>query len=216
MTSAPQAIGDRLPGWYGKLPGTGDFAHRRLPNSFLTNWDAWLLQGFHNLRIARPDWAQRFLVSPVWFFILGRDVVDPSQWMGILMPSVDSAGRYFPLTLAIELNEDTLEISAEKASGFLCWWAVSAKLAVVGLNDDMDAGQFDTLLHREFLPHRESTIPTHSTMRLCARGESSWIKQPLESHSGDLSMVGLPTGLSFNSLFDCAPVFDRDSDEVTT
>ncbi|MGO8543079.1 TagF domain-containing protein, partial [Rhizobium leguminosarum] len=31
-----------LPAWFGKLPGMGDFAHRRLPQDFLAAWDQWL------------------------------------------------------------------------------------------------------------------------------------------------------------------------------
>ena len=34
-------------GWYGKLPGLGDFAMRRLPPEFVSHWDAWLQSGLH-------------------------------------------------------------------------------------------------------------------------------------------------------------------------
>src|SRR5438067_2216216 len=29
-------------GWYGKIPGTGDFIARRMPSSFSEAWDRWL------------------------------------------------------------------------------------------------------------------------------------------------------------------------------
>ena len=29
-------------GWYGKIPGTGDFIARRVPASFREPWDRWL------------------------------------------------------------------------------------------------------------------------------------------------------------------------------
>ena len=28
-----------IPGWYGKIPSLGDFASRRLPQSFVAAWD---------------------------------------------------------------------------------------------------------------------------------------------------------------------------------
>lgn len=215
MTVALQAVAQSLPGWYGKLPGMGDFAHRRLPSSFLRVWDAWLQQGFHELRTTQPDWTRHFLDSSIWFFTLGRNVVDSNQWMGVLMPSVDSAGRYFPLTLATELNEAALEVSAERASGFLHWWTASANLAVAGLDQDMDANQFEAMLGREFLQHAQPSISTPSTVNVCASGESAWIKQPPKSHLSDLLLVGLPTGSTFNALFDCAAICDRDTDEAS-
>ena len=30
------------PGWYGKIPATGDFITRRLPVAFIEAWDRWL------------------------------------------------------------------------------------------------------------------------------------------------------------------------------
>ena len=29
-------------GWYGKIPGTGDFIARRVPGTFSEPWDRWL------------------------------------------------------------------------------------------------------------------------------------------------------------------------------
>jgi len=34
-------------------------------------------------------------------------VVDEHSWAGILVPSVDSVGRYFPLTIAVPVAENT-------------------------------------------------------------------------------------------------------------
>ena len=59
-----------LPGWYGKLPGMGDFAQRRLPEQFRSVWDNWLQAGLFELQSRQPDWVERYLESPVWFFSL--------------------------------------------------------------------------------------------------------------------------------------------------
>lgn len=72
-SSAPLLASTALPGWFGKLPGMGDFAHRRLPESFRAVWDQWLQRGMSRLR-DRADWTERYLEAPLWCFALGRQV----------------------------------------------------------------------------------------------------------------------------------------------
>jgi type VI secretion system protein ImpM len=96
-----------IPGWYGKLPGLGDFASRRLPSSFVQPWDAWLQEGLAAARVALPEaWLDIYLTMPIWRFVLLPGLVGPSGWAGVLMPSVDRVGRQFPLTLALGLPSD--------------------------------------------------------------------------------------------------------------
>src|SRR5438105_12091900 len=94
-----------IPGWYGKIPSLGDFASRRLPQPFISAWDAWLQ---HAMAASRADLGQRwldvYLLSPIWRFALFPDVVGQMGWAGLLMPSVDKVGRHFPLTLAAPLG----------------------------------------------------------------------------------------------------------------
>ena len=63
------------PGWYGKLPGFGDFAGRRLDDAFVGDWDRWLQQGLTRLRQSGDYWLDNYLSSPVWRFALGAQVV---------------------------------------------------------------------------------------------------------------------------------------------
>ena len=91
-----------LPGWYGKLPALGDFAGRRLPPLFVDPWDRWLALGMSHWRDSDPAWLEAFLAAPTWRFALGAGVpfeLSPG-YAGVLMPSVDRVGRYFPLTIA--------------------------------------------------------------------------------------------------------------------
>ena len=85
-------------GWYGKLPGLGDFATRRLPPEFVSRWDAWLQSGLQTVR-ATPA-SDGSALAPVCRFWLAPGVVDRLAWGGLLMPSCDRAGRRFPLTVA--------------------------------------------------------------------------------------------------------------------
>ena len=59
------------PGWYGKLPHLGDFASRRLPEAFVSGWDAWLRHALASSREALgPRWLQGYLVAPIVRFWL--------------------------------------------------------------------------------------------------------------------------------------------------
>ncbi len=88
-------------GWYGKIPALGDFASRRLPEVFTQRWDAWLARAIQASQAALgSDWLDVYLSGPVWRFALSPGVIDPLWWFGVLMPSVDRVGRYFPLTIA--------------------------------------------------------------------------------------------------------------------
>ena len=89
------------PGWFGKMPNLGDFVSRRLPHEFIRGWDDWLQSGMAK---ARTDlgaaWPARYLVAPVRRFWLAPGLLGDTGWAGVLMPSVDGVGRYFPLTIA--------------------------------------------------------------------------------------------------------------------
>lgn len=94
----------RVPGWYGKLPGLGDFATRRLPPQFIALWDQWLQRSIeHSRQALGAAWLDTYLNSPIWRFALAPDVCGPERWTGLMMPSVDRVGRYFPLMIAVRL-----------------------------------------------------------------------------------------------------------------
>lgn len=87
-------------GFFGKLPARGDFVRRDLPQDFVDAWDAWLAAGIAASRAQLgDDWLPAFLEAPIWNFALAPGLAGPGM-AGIFLPSVDRAGRYFPLTLA--------------------------------------------------------------------------------------------------------------------
>ena len=91
-------------GFFGKLPSHGDFIRRRIPEAFVNPWDAWLQQCMVESRARLDaDWLRIYLTSPVWRFVLCDGVAGAATFAGILIPSVDSVGRYFPLTIVVEL-----------------------------------------------------------------------------------------------------------------
>lgn len=93
-------------GFYGKVLTRGDFVSRRLPRVFLSYWDRWLQK---SLRDATQGfgvrWVDSYLHAPIWRFALAPRVCSNTAWCGVLMPSVDRVGRFFPLTVAAQRAE---------------------------------------------------------------------------------------------------------------
>ena len=95
-------------GFFGKLPGYGDFVERNLPRSFVEGWDLWLQQAMQSSRqMLGEHWLDHYLTAPVWRFALSSGCIDGQAWLGLVLPSVDRVGRYFPLTLAQPLPNST-------------------------------------------------------------------------------------------------------------
>jgi type VI secretion system protein ImpM len=89
-------------GFFGKLPSRGDFLQSGLPADFVSLWDQWLQTIIHQAQQQRgDDWLSPYLSMPIWHFALAANVCGESAITGVLMTSVDSAGRYFPMTLAV-------------------------------------------------------------------------------------------------------------------
>lgn len=95
-------------GLYGKLPAHGDFVERNLARGFIDVWDDWLQRALANSQDSAGDnWLDFYLTAPVWHFALGHGVIDANAWVGIVLPSVDSVGRYFPFTLVQKAGSQT-------------------------------------------------------------------------------------------------------------
>ncbi len=111
MSENTHAINPRTTGFFGKIPGHGDFIDRGLPASFKETWDNWLQHGLSSSKtVIGESWLNVYLTSPVWRFALCSGVCGPQAWAGILIPSVDRVGRYFPLTIATSLPTDSVPI----------------------------------------------------------------------------------------------------------
>ena len=87
-------------GFFGKIPLTGDFIHRRMNSVFMNRWDEWLkVNILHSQNMLGERWLPIYSQSPMWRFCIAPGVIDDKTYLGIMIPSVDSVGRYFPLTV---------------------------------------------------------------------------------------------------------------------
>jgi type VI secretion system protein ImpM len=177
---------DRAAGWHGKLPSLGDFASRRLDGDFVGAWDAWLAQGLAALR-TRDGWLDAYLASPSWCFLLMPQALPGAPgrtaWAGVLMPSVDRAGRYYPFTLAQPLA--SVPASADAAHALWRWLRRADDAAAQALLDDWDVPTLDAELQRLGLPPGDGPQPTVETVAgasdaagpvalLCAQAAALW------------------------------------------
>jgi type VI secretion system protein ImpM len=147
------------PGFYGKIPSHGDFLSRRLPRQFIEPWDQWLQAGLIASREQLGTaWLDTFLVSPIWQFALPAGLCGNDAWAGVMMPSVDRVGRYFPLTLAAKVTDWPLTDLFEPDCG---WFEALSRLALFSLDYDFDLDSFDAQLERlrvaEFVSGRPTT-----------------------------------------------------------
>jgi type VI secretion system protein ImpM len=130
-------------GFYGKLPTHGDFLRRRVSDAFVGVWDGWLQECIAASRAALADrWLDVYLTSPVWRFGCAGGTCGPAPVMGIVVPSVDRVGRYFPLTLVVELPR-TADIVAAASEGE-AFFTQAERLVVETLtSDQIDFVAFD-------------------------------------------------------------------------
>lgn len=131
-------------GFYGKLPCKGDFLQRRVTQEFVDTWDAWLQRClFVSREQLQERWLNAYLTSPVWRFALAEGVCGSGAYAGVVVPSVDRVGRYFPLALVAQLNtEDCL---LDLASDSVRQWFDSAESVLLAAlqADDLDLSVFD-------------------------------------------------------------------------
>lgn len=97
-----------VPGFYGKMPATGDFVTRRLPGDFVRVWDRWLAQHIVPL-LGLEAWPADIALR----FVAGPDFLGASA--GIVLQSADRVGRQFPLSVVARVAEAPLKLAYSDA-----------------------------------------------------------------------------------------------------
>lgn len=162
-------------GFFGKVSSHGDFVSRRLPSSFTGKWDGWLQA---SMRCSRQTlgaaWVDAYLTAPIWRFALAAGICGPSAWAGVLMPSVDCVGRYFPLTVAMALPGDVALLDLAEAGND--WYARLESLMLSSLDRRFTLDHFDAALRATAMPalgraqSRQKEAARHGFLRLAIPG----------------------------------------------
>lgn len=108
-------------GFYGKLPSHGDFLRRRVSEAFVNVWDRWLQDCMAATRSALGDrWLDVYLTSPAWRFSCAPPACGPRPVVGVMAPSVNRVGRYFPMTIVAEHSPGASVVASSEAESFFC------------------------------------------------------------------------------------------------
>lgn len=133
---------DDAAGWFGKLAMLGDFASRRLPSAWVQACDGWLSECVEaSRRELGARWAEVYLAAPAWRFAWGPGIADERWWFGLLMPSCDSVGRYFPLVIAQARHQPPNDRIA--LDHLELWWSHMARAALQTLAEGASLDAFE-------------------------------------------------------------------------
>jgi type VI secretion system protein ImpM len=118
MTLYLPTVRGAIAGFHGKLPVRGDFVRAGLPSSFVTPWDGWMARVLAGSQdILGEAWRPAWFEAPIWRFALAGGVCGPHAALGLFLPSVDRAGRLYPLTLAVLVEPPVAGAHALAAAG---------------------------------------------------------------------------------------------------
>jgi len=152
-------ISDLPIGLYGKLPAYGDFIFRNLNSSFITPWDEWLQHFISGSQEQMSeDWLNTYLTSPIWRFVLSPGVIDSNMWAGLMMPSVDRVGRYFPISLVkpLDANINPVKFMTDQKP----WFDELESQCLMALDGSIDADALIAAVNNINVDHRDSYQPT--------------------------------------------------------
>jgi len=143
---------------YGKLPAKGDFLSRNLPREFIDTWDEWLQSGMNASRQALGEsWLETYLTSPLWRFALPAGICGVNAWCGVVMPSMDKVGRYFPMAVVRMLPPAMSPICVAMQND--TWFEGVESILLDGLdNASLDLDEFDRAV--DALSFSESDVTT--------------------------------------------------------
>jgi type VI secretion system protein ImpM len=165
-------------GFYGKLPARGDFVRRGLPRAFVDAWDAWLSEVIGATRAsAGGAWLPAFREAPVWRFALPAGLCGADAAAGLMLPSVDRVGRYFPLTFA----------AVGACAPVDDWLDRCEEAGRAALEQDLDPDAVMAMLR----------VPDPQPTRAPVEHAEWWTEGSKRVGPGRLTMAGLPDAAAF-------------------
>jgi type VI secretion system protein ImpM len=131
-------------GYFGKIPARGDFVAAGLPSSVVKAWDRIISAALAASRTALAGrWPDTWLEAPVWRFALPATMCGPDPLLGLWMPSIDKAGRHFPLMIAATCLGATPEQMARHGTA---WLDAAEDAGRAAIADDLTPEQLTALI----------------------------------------------------------------------
>jgi type VI secretion system protein ImpM len=133
-----------MSGYFGKIPARGDFVGSGLPSPTTKHWDRFISAALAAAKAADPvRWPDIWLEAPVWRFALPATMCGPAPLLGIWMPSIDKAGRHFPLMIATTIDNAT---PAHMARHGTAWLDAAEDAGRAAIADDLPPDQLTALI----------------------------------------------------------------------
>src|SRR5205809_1766736 len=121
---------------------------------------------------------------PIWRFVLSPGMLTPNAWAGIMVPSVDAVGRYFPLAVASALPSASLDVVGTLLAAE-AWFDEMEAIALSAIAPAADSTAIDAAIvqkpfRTEWLRYpagRDDTVPIRG-----AKPQMLWV--PLGARTG--------------------------------
>lgn len=175
-------------GYFGKIPSKGDFITCSLSMDFTEPWDVWLRGVLaHTKSVLSDSWMELYLTSPVYHFSLSSGVCGNSTWLGVFMPSVDSVGRYFPMTIcqSFPSHSNPLDLLTKEKK----WLQDAENLLLTCLEDDFSLDNFESDLMKTKAVDNSDTTITLKKAKMYRFDDSVW---GFPVHENEASSVVYP------------------------
>jgi type VI secretion system protein ImpM len=179
-------------GFYGKLPARGDFVCQGLPRGFTDPWDAWVAGALAGSRDRLGEgWTAAWLEAPIWRFSLAPGLCGGWRVLGVMLPSVDRVGRYFPLGFAALFPADT----TVAGNGDTAWLDRCEAAGLAALERDAEPAEVLALMGPP--PERPAA----------SDGSAWWGDGGPRVPAGRRQCAGLPGPEMFASMLDQPPLY---------
>jgi len=94
-------------GYFGKLPGLGDFLQRNVAPELVQSFEDWIYPAFEaTIQALGPAWQQHYFTSPIWRFVVPAGLWHEYAVTGFMMPSIDKASRCFPFVVICQATSN--------------------------------------------------------------------------------------------------------------
>jgi type VI secretion system protein ImpM len=183
--------------WFGKLPCVGDFCSGNMSEPLIDALDSWLsvtMQSGEEKHGAA--WTNAYYQAPMHGFLFGNRTLPAlggQSAVGVMMPSVDKAGRAFPFILMEHLDQSETALPSKDA--LTRWFLQAHTLCASALDEEWTLVQFSQalgLLPELQLEHASATEDNDSHWyRIEFSGAVQWLTR----------YRGLPDIRAFETLF---------------
>jgi type VI secretion system protein ImpM len=187
-------------GYFGKIPVRGDFVGTGLPLECVKTWDRVVSANLASAKGNLQDrWLDIWLQAPVWRFALPATLCGPDPLLGLWMPSIDKAGRHFPLMIAAVCSGATPE---EMARHGTAWLDIAEDTGRTAIADDLTPAELTARIPPapDLTATPDTGLPYDLQPRRCA-GLWWTLGSPLVPEKG-LVLDTMPDAATFRAMLD--------------